>query len=311
VTVSPVVTVTPNPALDVTYVVDELRRGATHRVLAATTRAGGKGLNVAHVLDALAVPVVATGPVGGAEGAELRSRLASDGGGVVDRLVTIGAPTRRTLTILDSRGGTATLLNEAGPTVSAAEWAALLDRVRELLDQAGVLVCSGSLPPGAPPGAPGDIVGLAREAGVPVIVDTSGQGLVEAVAAGATVVKPNADELSQATGISDPRAAAAALRAPGVAVVASLGAHGLLAVTDDGVWTARLPRPVTGNATGAGDSVVAALAAGIRSHAPWPTLLRAACALSAATVLAPVAGVFDAESYDSLLPAVEIREVER
>jgi tagatose 6-phosphate kinase len=306
-----VVTVTPNPALDVTYVVDELRSGATHRVRAVTTRPGGKGINVARVLGALGVAVAATGPVGGDTGAEVAARL---GDGVEDCLVPVAGPTRRTVTIVEQRTGTATLLSEPGAAVGAAGWAALLDRVRALLGRTDVLVCSGSLPPGAPPDAPGDIVALGRAAGVPTIVDASGPGLAAAVAAGACVVKPNVDELREVTGIPDPRAAAAALRslpgaAPGVAVVASLGADGLLAVTAQSAWTARLPQPLTGNATGAGDSVVAALAAGIRRRDHWPVVLRAACALSAATVLAPVAGEFDAESYPGLLQAVEIREV--
>ncbi|SFA89502.1 tagatose 6-phosphate kinase [Amycolatopsis marina] len=308
-----VVTVTPNPAIDVTYAVDELTPGTVHRVTEVTSKPGGKGLNVARVLGSLDVPVIATGLVGGTEGAEVAALLAGEGG-IVDCLVTFDGATRRTVTVVDGRTGAATLLSEPGPVVRAADWAVLLDRVGVLLRQADVLVCSGSLPPGAPPGAPGDIVRLARAAKVAAIVDTSGPGLLEAVAAGASVVKPNADELRQVTGVTDPLAAAVALRsmagAPDLAVVASLGADGLIAVTEHGAWRARLPSPVTGNATGAGDSVVAALARGLRRREAWPTVLRSACALSAATVRAPVAGDFDADSYNSLLSAVTIREMD-
>ncbi|MDQ1607965.1 MAG: hypothetical protein QOE16_697, partial [Microbacteriaceae bacterium] len=41
-----IVTVTPNPALDLTYTVARVQLGETHRVPAAASRAGGKGVNV-------------------------------------------------------------------------------------------------------------------------------------------------------------------------------------------------------------------------------------------------------------------------
>ena len=80
-------------------------------------------------------------------------------------------------------------------------------------------------------------------------------------------------------------------------VVASLGHEGLLAVTADEVVRARLPRVLKGNATGAGDAAVAAialaLAEGARSGSSVPDLsglARRATAWSASAVLMPLAG---------------------
>ena len=85
--------------------------------------------------------------------------------------------------------------------------------------------------------------------------------------------------------------AATALRTAGAeAVVVSLGADGLLAVTGDGDWHASPPARVAGNATGAGDAVTAALVHGMVSSRPWPERLGHAMALGAAAVAAPVAG---------------------
>ncbi len=50
-----ILTVTPNPAVDVTYHLDELRPGTVHRVDDVVSRAGGKGINVARVLQQLGV----------------------------------------------------------------------------------------------------------------------------------------------------------------------------------------------------------------------------------------------------------------
>jgi tagatose 6-phosphate kinase len=276
-----IVTVTPNIALDITYEVGELRPGRTHRVRATHARAGGKGVNVARMLKTLGHDVLVLGLAGGATGQAVRAEL--DSAGIAHDLAPCAGETRRTVTVV--AGGEATLFSEAGPAVSAREWAALEERVPD----ADVLVVSGSLPPGLDPG---EVVRLVSRP-VPVIVDTSGEALRRA-APHAWAVKPNAAELAEVTGTGDPVAGARRLGAP--AVVVSLGRDGLVAVRGSGVHRVAPPRVVSGNPTGAGDAVVAALAAGVGS--PWPELLRDAVALSAAAVLAPVAGSYDAAAYE-------------
>lgn len=276
-----IVTVTPNLALDVTYELPELRPGHDHRVRAVHSRAGGKGVNVARVLAALGHDVMVLGLAGGPTGDAVRADL--DASGLRHDLVPCAEETRRTVTVV--AGGEATPLREPGPVIGTDEWAALEARVPD----ADVLVVSGSLPPGV------DVDAIARLAArdIPVIVDTSGEPLRRA-APYAWAVKPNADELAAVTGTDDPVAGARMLGAR--TVVVSLGAEGLLAVTDEEVHRVPPPRVVTGNPTGAGDAVVAALAAGAGS--PWPDLLGDAAALSAAAVLAPLAGSYDSAAYE-------------
>jgi tagatose 6-phosphate kinase len=276
-----IVTITPNIALDVTYEVDDLRPGQAHRVRSRRARAGGKGVNVARVLRELGHDVLVLGLAGGPTGDAVRADL--DDTGLAHDLVPTAEETRRTVTVV--AGGEATLLNEPGPDIAPEEWAALEARIPD----ADVLVISGSLPPGVDEDA---IARLARR-DVPVIVDTAGEALRRA-APYAWAVKPNAEELAELTGTVDPVAGARTLGAR--TVVVSLGADGLLAVTAGEVHRAAPPRVVTGNPTGAGDAVVAALAAGAGS--PWPELLGDAAALSAAAVLAPVAGSYDSAAYE-------------
>ncbi|MFF2041539.1 1-phosphofructokinase family hexose kinase [Kitasatospora sp. NPDC058170] len=302
-----IVTVTPNPALDITYDLPALRPHTSHRVAAVHEQAGGKGVNVARVLHALGHPTTAVLPLGGPTGEAVRADL--DRCGLAHLAVPLapGASTRRTVAVVDPAD--ATVLNEPGPELSTEHWAALLTAVRSLLPAARALVLSGSLPPGLRPGAYADLVRLAHEQGVPVVLDADGAALTEALDAGPTVVKPNAAELRHATGIADPLDAARALADRGArTVVASLGPDGLLAVTPDGTWRARLPpEPVVrGNPTGAGDAVVAALAVALAERSPWPQALARAVALSAAAVRAPHAGRFDRQAYRSHLPLVQI-----
>ncbi|MGI5231672.1 1-phosphofructokinase family hexose kinase [Actinoallomurus sp. CA-142502] len=284
-----IVTITPNLALDVTYAVTELRPGETNRVDSVHARAGGKGVNVARVLRSLGHDVLVLGLAGGPTGEAVRADL--EASGLAHDLVPAAGETRRTVTVV--AGDEATMLGEPGPAVAPEEWAALEARVPD----ADALVISGSLPPGVDGEAVAGLTARLSARGVPVIVDTSGEALLRA-APHAWAVKPNAEELAGTTGTDDPVAGARMLGAS--AVVVSLGADGLLAVTAGGVHRAAPPRRVSGNPTGAGDAVVAALAAGVAAGGAvsWPGLLADAAALSAAAVLAPLAGSFDRSAYE-------------
>ncbi|MFE3140673.1 1-phosphofructokinase family hexose kinase [Streptomyces scopuliridis] len=309
-----IVTVTLNAALDITYRTPALVPHTTHRVSDVVERPGGKGLNVARVLSALGHETVVTGFAGGRTGDVLRELLGGSGPGgsrsrPVDALVPISGSTRRTLAVVDETSGDTTQLNEPGPTVSSAEWSTFLGAYERLLTGADAVALCGSLPPGIHVGAYAELIRRARAAGVPALLDTSGEPLRRGVAARPDLVKPNADELARLTGSREPlRAARDARRRGAHAVIASLGPNGILAATPDGVWQATPPAPVKGNPTGAGDSAVAGLLSGLVEHLPWPARLARAVALATATVLAPAAGEFDAEAYEELLPRVAVTE---
>ncbi|OEJ26297.1 1-phosphofructokinase [Streptomyces agglomeratus] len=300
-----ILTVTLNTALDITYRVPALVPHASHRVTDVAERPGGKGVNVARVLAALGHDTVVTGFAGGPTGAVLRDLLAPLG--PVDALIPVAGNTRRTIAVADATTGDTTQLNEPGPAVTPEEWAAFLTSYAELLGDADAVALCGSLPPGIHVGAYGQLIRRARAAGVPVLLDTSGEPLRRGIAARPDLVKPNADELAQLTGSREPlRAAHDARRRGAHAVVASLGADGMLAATPEGRWQAAPPARVKGNPTGAGDSAVAGLLSGLVERLPWPERLARAVALSAATVLAPAAGEFDTSTYEDLLPRVEV-----
>ncbi|KQY73769.1 ribokinase [Microbacterium sp. Root1433D1] len=285
-----ILTVTPNPALDLTWRVERLVEGGTHRADAGAARAGGKGLNVARVAHAEGTEVLAVTTLGGRVGEEFAAELIASG--VPHALVPVAAETRRSIAVVDETLGDTTIINERGVNPTDVEWAAVLAEVVERLSGVRVLVVSGSVPPGAPESLIPMLIAVGKDAGVPVIVDTSGPALLRAADAGATVLKPNAAELVEATGVADPVEGARSLIARGTELVLlSLGAEGMLAVTATALVHARLDEPLAGNPTGAGDAGVAACAVlyadGVRDP---ETILRRATAWSAAAVLTPLAG---------------------
>ncbi|MET9468185.1 hexose kinase [Streptomyces sp. NPDC006544] len=292
-----ILTVTLNAALDVTHFVDEVTPHASHRVTQPVERAGGKGINVARVLAALGHPVLSTGLVGGTTGRILREDLRASG--LEDALVPVRGESRRTVTVVSTRNGDATVFNPPGPHVDPQSWRSFTRRFAELAARADVVVLAGSLPPGLPCDSYAGLLATARSAGAVTVLDTSGAALLSALAAGPDVIKPNAAEILEVTGRSDVAAAAAGLQALGArTVVASDGPRGLHAVTPEGRYRALPPARLRGNPTGAGDACVAALAAGLATGLPWPDLLRDAVALSAAAVPAPLAGDVHRDLYD-------------
>jgi tagatose 6-phosphate kinase len=297
-----------NAALDVTYRVPMLERGRTHRVERVITRAGGKGLNVARVLHARGEEVVALAFAGGATGAEIADRLAAEG--IATDLVRTDGPSRRTVAVHDEEHTTG--FWEPGPAVRTAEWDALEARFRDLAGLAAVVVLAGSLPPGVPADAYRRLTRTAHAAGARVVLDADGAALGHGLAAEPDLVKPNAAELSAATGrpagTPDEALAAARILRAGrrTAVVASLGPAGIVAHTATGDFRAAPPEASPGNPTGAGDAAVAALAAGLARGLPWPDLLADAVSLSAAAVAAPAAGELDPRTAARVRAAVTV-----
>ena len=303
-----ILTVTPNIALDITYTIDKFELHSSMRVDDVADRAGGKGINVSRVLASLGYESLILGLQGGNVGAAIEADLIASQ--LPYELVPIVGQTRRSVGIVDRSTGDATVLNEAGPDVSGEEWERLTQTVARHLPQASTLVVSGSLPPGIGQTGVAELAQLAVAASVPVIVDTSGPSLLDAVAVGPDVVKPNADEIASATGIDDPLEGAAALIERGAkAVVVSLGADGMCVVTADQTLRAKPTRTISGNPTGAGDAGVAALAAGLAFSNSWEDRLRQAVAVSAAAVAHPLAGSFDPDVYESMLTDVLVEDL--
>jgi len=313
-----------NPALDVTYHVDQLAHGQAQRVRSVTTRAGGKASNVCRVVATLGGVAHLVAPVGGTSGMEYVGLLAADH--VPHTAVPVSGATRQTVAVVED-DGTTTLLSESGAAATESDWAAITSCVREALS-AGVttsgvttsgvttgsveaLVISGSVAPGLPDDAVAQLVRMGRAHGIPVLVDASGSQLTAALAAKPHVVKPNSEELLEVTGMSGSEGARRlADQHQGTVVAASHGPEGLVVIDATGLRVhARPGRELRGNPTGAGDAAVAAIVLGLLRSAAWEDIARSAVAASGAAVLEPVAGVVDPSRVAELAEQVTVTEL--
>ncbi|WP_067543592.1 hexose kinase [Nocardia crassostreae] len=307
-----ILTVTMNPAYDMTYRVEHFERGRAHRVRSVDQRLGGRGINVTRVLNQLGKYARATGFSDHSFAAAASLEMPVD---FVHALPWV----RRTVVISESDDGTATALWEPGPRISEPRAVDQLRvRVAGLLSDMTGLVIAGSQPGGVDPGLPAELARLAIAAGVPTICDFDGPALELAATVPGITLTPNTEELERLTGcpattVPEILAAVDPLIADGAnAVIVTRGGAGMVAVTADRAWSAALPQPLAGNPTGAGDAAVAAIIAALAADpAPdWPTLLADAVATSAAAVVIPVAGEIDRVLRDRLLPTVRVRELE-
>lgn len=282
-----ILTVTPNPSLDRTYEVPSLERGEVIRASGERMDPGGKGVNVSRAVAAAGRRTVAVLPLGGAPGALVAELLA--GQGIEVAPVPVAGATRSNIALAEA-DGVLTKINAPGPDLSPAEQELLLDTVREQSRDADWIACCGSLPRGLAPSWYAEVVTQAHAGGARIALDTSGRALQEALRARPDVVKPNAEELSEAVArplatVGDALKAAEELRGMGAgAVLASLGADGQLLVDGTGAWfgSARV-RTVRSN-VGAGDS---SLAGFLIAGGGGPRALASAVAHGAAAVQLP------------------------
>lgn len=276
-----ITTVTPNPSIDRTYELPVLIPGEVHRAARRHQEPSGKGVNVTRALTVNGVPSLAVLPCGGPAGRELTGLL--DAEKVRYRAVPVSGPVRINISLTEPAGRT-TKINEAGPSLSASELEQLTENALAEARPGDWIVCSGSLPPGAPPDYYARVGQRAHQAGLRFALDTSGQALAAGLDAAPEVVKPNVSELSEVTGtrittLGQAITCARELRARGAdSVVVSLGPDGAALVTGDGAWHASAQAPVIRSTVGAGDALLAGfLAAGgsgppaLREAVTWAT----------------------------------------
>ncbi|WP_432721384.1 1-phosphofructokinase [Jeongeupia wiesaeckerbachi] len=294
----PVVTVTCNPAIDLTVTLPALRAGEVNLAADAGQNAGGKGINVAACLADYGLAVAVTGFLG-RDNAPVFKRF-FDAKGLDNRMVEVAGETRINIKLVDEQRRQTTDLNLPSFDVDADAQQALERELDALAAGASWVVLSGSLPIGVPPGFYRFITALMHAHGAKVALDTSGEALRVSLAGVATtalpdLVKPNRRELEQWAGrtlttLADVLAAAQSLQQCGVAqVVVSLGEEGALLVEQHDAWLATPPAVAAGSSVGAGDALVAGLiAAQLEGRSGEDALRRAvACASAKLAVVGP------------------------
>lgn len=267
-----ILTVTPNPALDVSGVVDDLLPNEKNAVHDERRDPGGNGINAARIICRLGgrTQVTALGFLGGSTGQELMELLAQEK--IPLRFTKILGNTRVNITVSNKTSHEQTRLSFSGPKIRQQEKAALFSSVSRSAGP-GILILGGSLPQGLTPRFYGDLGNLGQRKGMGLVIDVPSrhlQSTLEALEEPALALKPNQVELAEWAGVPHLKttqeiiAAATRLTAKAVMILVSLGKDGALLVAKHAMSDApmvlrgRAPKIRAKGTVGAGDSMVGA-----------------------------------------------------
>lgn len=286
-----IVTLTMNPALDITTSTDVVHSTDKLRCAAARYDPGGGGINVAHVADVLGASATAIFPAGGPAGEMVDKLLVAEGLSV--HRIRIGGSTRESITVNERSTDKQYRFVLPGPELTLAEQTECLLQVRRAAASAAIVVASGSLPPGVPPDFYQQVANVCADIGALFILDTSGGGLTH-VKSGVFLLKPSLRELRECVGAplteeAEQLAAARGLIEQGCAeyVLVSLGAQGALLATRHGGQRFAPVEVPAGSGVGAGDAMVAGVTVGLTRGWPLTKSIRLGIAAGAAMLLTP------------------------
>lgn len=304
------VTVTLNPALDLTGSVDTLNVGSVSLVNQGSLHAAGKGVNVAKVLSELGAKVTVTGFLG-RNNEEAFCQLFSEMG-ATDRFIRVDGATRINVKLVETSGQVSDI-NFPGVPVDQDAIDAFEKTLMELAQDHEYFVIAGSLPQGVSPELCASWVQRLHDLGKKVLFDSSRDALKAGINAQPWLIKPNDEELSQLfdaelTSRDQCRLAGQALGEKGIEnIVVSLGADGVMWL-NNGEWIhAQPPRMQVVSTVGAGDTLVAGLCWGHMQLMPKSELIQFATALSALAVSQVGVGLTSQEELDSVRQNIQLQ----
>jgi 6-phosphofructokinase 2 len=300
-----IVTLTMNPALDVSADADVVRSTEKIRCRAERYDPGGGGINVARFAHALGAPVAAVFTAGGSTGSRVIELV--NAVGVSNTVIAISGDTRESFTVNERATGQQYRFVLPGPTLSLGEQRRCLDALAEAASAARFVVASGSLPPGVGPDFYQQVADICRHSGVQLILDTSGKGL-QHVTSGVFLCKPSVRELRECVGrdVATEEAQLAAAhelidRGMARVVVVSLGASGVLLATPGASRSFPAVHGLAVSGVGTGDALVAGIAVGLSRLSTVEDSVRYGIAAATAKLATPGTSAFDRDDVERIL----------
>lgn len=307
-------TMTMNPAIDVSTSVDRMTPVHKLRCAIAQHDPGGGGINVARVVHELGGEVTAVYPVGGATGQLLRRIVEKEG--IHGSTFEVRDETRLNFTVLESETGDEYRFVLPGPPLSEPEWQQCIQELERLPDRRGILVMSGSLPPGVPDDFYAMAARMAKDWGTKLVLDTSGPALSAALREGMYLIKPNLRELRELTGqaLENEHSWLAACRAlvdagHAEVVALTLGNQGALLVAEDIALRASALAIKPASTVGAGDSFLGAMVWALASGRELADSFRYGIAAGSAALITPGTELCCREDVERLYDQVVMHRV--
>ena len=280
-------TITFNPALDYVIRVQDFNVGKINKSQQEYIYPGGKGINVSIVLKTLGQETTAIGFISGFVGKEIEKQVQKYGV-QTDFIEIENDNSRINVKILGESEETA--INAKGPYIEL-KYIELLYKKLEILEEKDILVLSGSVPNGVPDNIYEEICKKVKDKNIKVVVDSTGELLVNTLKYRPYLIKPNQQELEEIFGIKitsqdEALKYAKQLQIKGAKnVIVSMGSDGAVLLDENG-YSYKMKALNTENAVntvGAGDSMVAGFLAGHETFNNYEKALEIGVAAATAT----------------------------
>lgn len=303
-------TVTLNPAIDKTIVLDKLLLGHVNRSISSRDDIGGKGINVAKVIKNLGYNVCALGFIGKENSDYIYRKLNKYG--ICHDFIEVDGETRTNIKIVEREKGIFTDINQCGFSVDNLDLEKLIRKLKNRVNREDVVVLSGSLPKGIESDVYKVIIEQLKQKDLKIILDAEGQALRYGIEANPYLIKPNINELKTIVNcsedIEDIKQAVKEFVNKGIVVAVSMGENGALLFSKEQSLYSKPLRVEVKSTVGAGDSMVAAFAIGIHENMPLEDTFRLAIASSTAKVTMEGS---QAPDRKEILKYIELVEIQR
>lgn len=308
-----ILTVTLNPAVDISYKLDRFSIDTVNRVEDVSKTAGGKGLNVARVLKQLGEHAGASGFLGGSLGGFIRTQIESLG--IEDYFVEIDGETRNCIAVIHE--GKQTEVLESGPIISEDEATLFLKKFTEYVAQVKIVTISGSLPKGLPSNFYVKLLEIAHTYDTPVLLDTNGALLKSALHSEQKpyLIKPNEEEFADLLGKTSVNEIQIkeALTSPMFAgipwIAVTLGAEGAIVKHDHTIYKVKAPKITAINPVGSGDSVIAGFASGFYHDLADEIVIKFGLAMGVLNALEEKTGHIDAGKVEWAVEQMTVEQM--
>ena len=306
-------TLTPNPSIDRSLTLPEIRFNTVLRSHQVRLDWGGKGFNVSRALAQFGIESTAMAWVGGGTGKMLADGLQRLG--IATDFVWVEEETRTNTMIIEEQGDWHIKVNEPGPPISQQDVEQLISKAESYVKKGDLWILSGSLPPDVPVDFYAQLTTLLKSRGAKVYLDSNGDPLRLGCQAGPYLVKPNAFEASHIVGFDindqeDAKRAALPFLRMGVEFFGlTMGSSGLLLATQREMVFASPPKMGVHNAAGSGDTVMAAIIYAQMQGMSLVEVARWAVATGAASVETEGVSEFTIDRVQELLADVESKVI--
>ena len=309
----PIVSLSLNPAIDLTYQVDRLIHDQKSRAASTSYDPGGTGINVGRALEKLNTNSHTCCIIAGTMGKFLDTMLKQE----LKHISTlqVEGETRINTTILQHSPHRQYEINAAGPTITPQQLEQIIDQFLTICGQ-GIGILTGSLPPGISDETYLHINTKLKKQGAKAIIDAPLINLKKALISNPFLIKPNLHELELLQNktlhsIEQIATEARTITQQGTQYVCvSLGEKGAILTTPDNSYFCNSPRIKVISTVGAGDSMVAGLAHAFAQKKSPDQALKLAVACGAGTAKQKGTQLFNLEEIDKLMKEIKVRTLD-